>query len=663
MRRVTGIWIAAAALACLAPAPAATSPRPARAPAAPAAPAAPVAVTHGLAIPAAHPRLWFDADRLARAEKWNKKHPFTPRSEDWIGRAARALVTRDAAECRTVAQWALGASRAIRTEGVSCDACRWHGEAIILAYDWCHAYLSPAERSELVAVTNRWIEHWRVQAWGGVPMHHNNYYWGYLRNELEWAIATYDENRSVAEGLLDDVFDRRLAGDFNPATTKGSRGGVGIEGSQYGPYVAYYATVPFSTAALLGRDVFAETSFWREAVYAYVYGTTPGATLQPWTGASGPVLFPFSDDEQWVHTTLQTANGGNVKGDFMAAAAIHFGASAVGKHARRWLEATGAPVDFHVRAADPGGASLPFTALPLDYFAAGPGYLWGRSSWSPDATAYMLQLGEGAGSGHAHVDWGSWQLWRKGRFLSRETVAYGESIAGPGGAGVVSASLAPAHNTLLVDGTGIRDNPWSTGAAVVRRLESRAAYAFAAVDLTRTGNNPRFVHHEREFVFVRPLETLVVLDRIESRSPGAVKTFVAHCEAAPAIDAGGAVCTAGSQSLVVRTLVPAAPAYRVVEEGKRFVGQHRLEIETRPGTARSHVLTVLQGKDANAPALTPRVTEDDQSFTVELDARTRITFAKGITSAGGAITVAGQAAPLAQGVQPMDVTDAGPVWR
>ncbi|MBI5070624.1 MAG: hypothetical protein HZB56_20540 [Deltaproteobacteria bacterium] len=631
------------------------------APPAAAVPAPPVATTHGLVIPAGHPRIWYDAGRLARARSWARRNLSAPSRNDPLGQALRGLLLDDTASCRAAIDWALASARTIRMSGVSCDACRWSGEAMVLTYDWCHRHLSPDERQAFIGATNAWVDHWRQQQWGGVPMNHNNYYWGYLRNELLWAIASYEDNVAMAERLLDDVFAVRLAGDFYPSARSRMRGGVGVEGSQYGPYVGYYATVPLVTASLLGRDLFAETGWWREAVYALLYATTPAPTAQAGVSPAGHVLFPFSDDEQWLGVSLRTTAGAPVKANFMAAAAMHWHDQPVGQLARHWLETTQARPDAFVRSVDPGGRALDPVQLPLDYFAAGPRYLWARTGWDPSATAVMLQLGEGPGSGHQHVDWGTWQIWRKGRFLSRESVGYGEKIAGYRGEGSISSSAAHAHNGLLIDGDGLRGDPWTPGRTVLRRLESRPGYAYAAVDLTPTATHPQVAHVEREFVFVRSPATLVVLDRIETRKASAVKTFLAHCEGAPRLAGAVATCPAGDQALTLTALSPGATLRSVVEGGK--VGQHRIEVDTAPGTALSHMVTVLQLHDAGAPPPPPVLREDGGSLAVELERGVRLSFAKGARSSGGTIAFDGAPAPLRADVQAMEVGDAGPIWR
>ena len=61
--------------------------------------------------------------------------------------------------------------------------------------------------------------------------------------------------------------------------------------------------------------------------------------------------------------------------------------------------------------------------------------------------------------------------------------------------------------------------------------------------------------------------------------------------------------------------------------------------------------------------LAPTVGEDGTSYTVTLDGSTSITFQKGMTSTGGAITIGAGVTPLRANVQSMSVTADGPAWE
>jgi hypothetical protein len=319
------------------------------------------------------------------------------------------------------------------------------------------------------------------------------------------------------------------------------------------------------------------------------------------------------------------------------------------------------------QAVDAPNTPLAFTGLPLDFWASGPRYLFGRNAWGTSATLFMLQLGDAPGDtiGHQHADYGSFQIWRGGRFVSRETAAYSgdgsTEVTGYAGAAPVDGALGLAHNTVLVNGA----NPgpqYTSGTAHVERLESRPGYAYAAVDLVPPAS--QLQEWRRELVFVRALETLVVLDRLQTASAAATKTFINHCETNPVLAGNdGATCTVGTQALTMTTLLPAARTYRVVDEGSHTNSQYRIEVDTTPGTSQSYMLHVLQTRDAGGSALTPSVMDNGASYAVTLNASTSITFQKGMTSSGGSITIGAVVTPLRADVQSMTVTADGPAWE
>jgi hypothetical protein len=238
---------------------------------------------------------------------------------------------------------------------------------------------------------------------------------------------------------------------------------------------------------------------------------------------------------------------------------------------------------------------------------------------------------------------------------------------------------------------------WHTqelGPPVIQRVESSSGYAYADVDLTNpyhpTSNYPSYdnlglAHVEREFVFVRSLETTIVFNRLASQdiSGGAtaakvVKTFLIHLENSPTlVDTNNVDAVNGTQDLHVTTLLPAATdARRVVNEaacsGCDSMGLYRMEEDTS-GAAQSYFLHALQARDASGSNLTTSVVDSnpasttDGTFTVTLHpgsgSDVAIVFQKGMTSSGGSITIAGSNSQFRSDVQNMTVTDSGPVWQ
>jgi hypothetical protein len=636
------------------------------------------AAVGALTIPSGHPRLWLSGTRLDQAKTWWSSHSFTPSSDDPASLCFKYLMTGDSASANTAISYvkstyfpllANDAMRVANGDSSASDNARWIGEDAILTYDWCYGALSSSDKSAFVSALNQIMDAVDGASWGGAGggFDENNYFWGYLRDDLEWGITSMNDNAN-AQKYLDDALQTRWAADFLSFAAGAGRGGAPEEGNQYGRYLLRYSVVPFVSANLLGRDLYNQTDFFQSAIYYLIYSTSPAVTTHGTTN-SGFEVFPFSDDEMWRDGKSAEASD---YGDFMSAMSAYYGASPHGQFARQWLSQVKPDTTKYIAAFDPGGTATDFSNLPLDFYAPGHSFFFTRNKWGGDATSIFLKLDQ-PGSAHPHADAGSFQLWRKGRFLSRESDAYGgsgETVVGYNGSGSVDANSAIAHNLPLVNGAG--PELYSSGGKTLR-LESRRDYSYAVVDLTSVfSGNASAKTVVREYLFVRALEALVVLDRIESKGGTAAtvkKTFLAHFETTPTIEDNAHVReTNGDQVLRVTTLLPQSPATpRVVTEGGP-IGQYRLEIDAS-GTAQSYLLHVLAARGTSDPDLTTSLTEDATRYTVTLQHPTKgsavMVFAKGMSSTGGTFTLVGSScttAALIDGTQAMNVTASGPVW-
>jgi hypothetical protein len=329
-------------------------------------------------------------------------------------------------------------------------------------------------------------------------------------------------------------------------------------------------------------------------------------------------------------------------------------------------------------------------------------FFYARKAWDTSSAVLHLQLGtpSGGAEGHGHMDYGNWQMWRGGRWLSRESSDWGtfdgsETIAGYGGSGTIDAQFGEGHNVIVVnpdnqgctpgtDCAGGGSAVWNSGynaPPTVDRLETQTGYAYAESDISSTYRNnisapgsPQFDNPAaktilREYVFVRDLETLVIFDRLESNAMKTIpaasikKVFLAHCETPWTMEDGQhSTCTNGPQALRLTTLVPASSTRKAVTEGNPGVGQYRLEV-TDSGSAQSYFLHVLQARAATATNLSPSVTDNGSSYAVTLDGTHSLVFNKGMTSTGGSITINGNPTNLRIDVQPISYTDSGPVWQ
>jgi hypothetical protein len=633
---------------------------------------------HGMTIPEGHPRLWYDASSLAAARTWADANPFNASGaafhDQYRERATECLLEEDSTVCNTAVDWALAVE--LPESGVSCDECRWWGEAAILTFDWAYDYFTPEERATFISNWNGWLSHWHDQAWGGnhfngfngVPKYGNNYYWGYLRNDILWCIATAGENPGF-EDYCEEALEVRWEGEFLPATQSldpeygiSHVGGALPEGDQYGIYLATYANIPFYTAGVLGRDLYGESNFFIEALFGIIYGRTPAATTR--SGATtGHDMFPYNDSQEWRF-------GGRARADsyvdFLDTMLTRYPATNMGRWIRQWLDDVASEVHSpHLSSTLPSVTALSFSSLPLDYFQPGIGNFYGRSDWATDATSFLWMLGqhgvdpgtEAATVGHRHDEIGSFQIWRNGRWLTRLDSSYTENIAGFAGSGSVDAGGLLGANTLVIGGTNIRYNE---GDWAVLRTDSDPDFAYAATEFTDVyaGAASSVI---REYVFVRSIETTVILDRVLTAG-STVKTWLAHFDNNPTLeDANNVSHVAGTQELRLTTLVPSSPTRRVVTEGGD-IGQYRLEIDSPSGT-QTYFLVVLQAKASADADLAPSVNDTGSAYEVTLNGSISVTFQKGSTSSGGSITISGDTTNFRSDVEAITVTTAGPVWE
>ncbi len=636
----------------------------------------------GLTIPAGHPRLWLTPDRLAQAKTWYAAHPFTPSPSDPLQSAFAYQLTGKAAYAQNaVTQLMNFTISSGELSGVASDNYRW-ADWVPVVYDWCYDQMTPSQRSTFQARYDNYTTTEMGKDWGGPGMPSNNYYWGVWRNELSWGIATWGDDPN-AQSYLDDALVTRWRDDFLPWAAGPGAGGVPQEGTQYGRYMLQYPTVPLATAAAEGRNLSAETDFYAQAAYYLIYSTSPSpVTSLASGGGSYYQLFPFNEDE--ASYGFPAAADSNYA-DFMAALAGDLGGTAVAGYARQWLATTGATPDDWVAAADAGGPARSFASLPTDYYAPGPGYFYVRDGWTAGAASVNFQLGGLDGIGHAHQDDGTFQLLRNGQWLTKESTGYGSSIVGFNGSGTEAVGSTLAHNGVLVNGAGEASN-YARGNPTVTRLETQPHYAFASVDLTQAyrSTDSRFDNTAvgsvvRDFVYVRDLDAMVILDRVTSTSASNSKTFLLHFPKAPTISGNTVLGVNGGQALRLTTLTPSgqsAPTLKVINETPSSPDnstdyQYRLEVTTAGGQTLTYLLNVLQARDATAPDLQVGMTEDASSFTITLtDPATGKTavvkLAKGATSAGGSFGYAPSGTPsptpLAAGVQQIRADANGVVW-
>lgn len=588
-----------------------------------------------ITIPATHPRLWFTAARRAQATSYYQSTPFTPPTtistgDDAYLNALHYLITSNSASLSRATNWlvnyTLPAAQVLPT-AIGCDNCRYDGENAAAVFDWCYPALSAGQKTVIIDRWNGYLTNVFRQTWGGVNMQMNNYYWGNLRNDFEWGVATMGDN-SVASTLTNQALVSRWKNSFVPFAGAGGKGGVWQEGPSYGPVVGWYATIPFQTANNLGRDMWGETNWWFESAFAIIYGTTPAATTRKSDPTASYELFPWNDEEYYDKAHVFYSR--KYVGDWMYTVANQWSTLNVGKYARQWINTVVPTTSWHVSSLDNGGTALSYTNLPLDYYASGNRFLYGRSAWDTTSMAVHFQLGIQNAVGHQHRDAGNWQLWKNGIWLSRETTGYNNTFLGYGGVNK-DVSSPEAHNVFLVNGVGQLSDSWIKGPPVLRRLERNSTWLYAAVDLSEcyranadfAGRVPEapITNAVREFVFLREPQELWVCDRI-GPTQAVTYTFLAHSE------------TNAAQPLTIENALGTPTATRLITEGGT-VGQYRTERDHTLSTATNFVKHMYTG----------------------VPSTNIVTFNGGLTLGG---TVNGAA--LGSGIATCSVSSAGVTW-
>lgn len=655
----------------------------------------------GLTIPVARPRLIFsDATKLNAARAWwNAGNSFVPNNNYPADLAFAYLMGGNASYCTTAINYVMALEWADVLQGAAPkDNMRWHGFNIPATYDWCYDVMTPEQRSTLVSRWNTYLDTWRANpavSGGGLDKVSYNYYYGYLRMETLWGIVTYHESTSAAQTHLDYALGTRWNTNAAPYNVRYyfanlGRGGMAHEGWQYGANVHEYLTTVILAAAPLGRNLTSETDWFNWNLFSHIYNNTTAPVRFKGAGTAYYEQIPHGDSHAWAD--LQSSASG-VAG--IGSALYGYIASFLGTNYARYSQqfindVAPSMIGSHWMrcvAAIAGTAPTPlaYTGLALDFYSSGNGWLTSRKSWDSGATLFSVQGGQHRmGVSHYHADGGNFTIQRGNAWLTRESAAYGQSFPDYNNGTAAVASGAHAHNTIFMDGKGptiyvTNSEPY------VSRLEVGTHHSFLTSVLTpayRTNisypsrperDNPAAVNVVRDFLFIRPLETVVIFDRLEAQNGSQMKTFMLHFENSPTLtDAQTIHYTSGSHTLHVKTVLPSSPTRRVIDEtttgGTR--GQQRLELESN-GTAQQYFMHVLQARDSSGSDLTINYSKPSTTHILELTHATlgyaRVEFADGMTSTGGGFAYSADSMPgsvtaFRSGVQTLTITADGPQW-
>ena len=359
--------------------------------------------TGSLNIPSGHPRLFWNPSRIAAAQSWVQQTSYPGvtvdyRPLDYYDLAFTCLVMNNSTACATAINDATSFSTSCST-GSGCDDMRVNGEWIMLVRDWlapgCSApqCLTSSQASEIDSNWNTWQSNQDspAQTWGNVGMPANNYFAGQFRNDFDFGIASYNENPSASTNLTYGIVNRWTdLLNFASLSGAGKNAGLGYGllnqegGGEYGRYSLDYYSLALASSAVLGQDLWTQTPAFQAGVLQTIYNTMPTQTVSRgmWDG------FTWADDENWTNGSQcgyishngPSGTGGcgmssQYYGDFMQAAATEFASTNIGAYARQWISTVNPAIGSIFRSVDPGGPSMAFSNLPVDYYSSGAQYM------------------------------------------------------------------------------------------------------------------------------------------------------------------------------------------------------------------------------------------------------------------------------------------------
>ena len=403
----------------------------------------------GLTMPTTHPRLFGfnNSTTLANARTWwSANYPtFTPGTCDdnhpfnceMI--AFGHLMTANQGtpiSCSAAITWAYNWATIAggpSSSGNSQNTQNALNESLIAVYDWCYDQMTTTQRSSFVSgYSSTWGGPYNSGSPGGTSNFvcgngiSGNLCWGELRGAFMWGVASYWDNtdsNANAQANLDEFFNNWTTFKNYEALygVGGGAGGINEEGVAYGAtlYGAGGPLFPIVTSRALGRDLLTETNWWNEAAFALIYETTPSAT---YTSRGGGVtqyeVFPFNDVESSCPGTCLLAQSEIYNVATIAdVLSNYYSTTNLGKYLRTWLNtltASQIAMTPYVAAEDAGSSALSYSTLPLDYYAPGSGFFYGRKAWDTSSTIAHLELNTSSEVGHYHPWAGSWAnvAWR-----------------------------------------------------------------------------------------------------------------------------------------------------------------------------------------------------------------------------------------------------------
>lgn len=277
---------------------------------------------------------------------------------------------------------------------------------VALAYDWCAAHTTSAQRSRWAhyaqqAIWNVWnhdAANWSVPGgsarafpWSGWSTDNpgNNYHYSFVTATLYWALASNDQ------GWIDflDAEKRQPMADYFAALPGGgSREGTGY-GASHRALFGFYALWDRAT----GDDLANDNGHLSDTIRYWVHATVPSmdrfAPIGDQARSSNPTIYDYHR-----HLVLQARQ---LSGDAQARSDASWWLNAIS------LDRMSSGFNYRHDLLTDGASGSPPAALT--YYAPGTGHLFSRTAWNDRAMWLAFTAGPFMES-HAHQDQGAFTL-------------------------------------------------------------------------------------------------------------------------------------------------------------------------------------------------------------------------------------------------------------
>ena len=371
----------------------------------------------------------------------------------------------------------------------------------------CADALTPAQQKEITDYLERWTnELWfdnKGTGWGLADAG-NNYYCAFVEGTAYAAYALQAAKRPTAQRFVDLARDKIERADGTLAyLAKPAAGGDWHEGTNYGERAKQRLFSAFSAIASMGGpNYFARTPFAKESIVYAAYQVQPGrrflAPMGDLSRSSAMEVTPY--DRDYVQAATYWTDDPAVRGLgawYLREVSPSYLTDAMRMRQLLYNDAV-FPIDT---------PPVPPSTLPLGYRSPGTDWLNARSGWDDTATSLTVVATSEIVQSHAHVDTGSFVVWRGG-WQAADAVSYGKSGLS-WEAGAHDMIQVPGHHHHTGKSRGLVHYA-DEGGTFYAQIDASNLFTKRVSD---NGYEPMLDEWTRELVYVRP-NVLVVYDRV-----------------------------------------------------------------------------------------------------------------------------------------------------